>query len=119
MNDANKFHKFDKEWILERISPYGNKAYLRSAAPTDGVAKYVWRMIRFHSGKDMHSPVNCYFNLSDQLIADGVFKKPILGIIDDEHKEILDILDKLVIECTDHLGLSHITAASRWKGILY
>ncbi len=111
--------KFEVEWLLKQITPRGDGITLKSASPKDGVARYVWRMIRFHSGKDLHNPTSCYYHLFDQLQRDGIMDDNLHGILHENHKEILDKLDILIVKCTEKLGLSHFTAAQHYRGILY
>lgn len=110
---------FDSDEILKQISSYGKGKKLKTARPNNGVAIYVWRMIRFHSGIDMHSPITCFFHLFDQLYAEGQVKRRCHWVIEPEHKKILDELEPIIIECSNKLKLSNFTAARRHKGILY
>jgi hypothetical protein len=114
-----EYFKYDEEWLLKQITPRGNGLTLKSARPKDGIAGYVWRMIRFHSGIDLHHPTSCYYHLFDQLKDDGLIDGNFSGIIYESQKEILDKLDILIVKCTEKLGLSHFTAAKRYRGILY
>ena len=110
--------KLNEEWLISQITSYGKGKTLKSVRPKDPVAGYVWRMMRFHSGIDMHSPVICFFYLFDQLAIEGVVKKRFFAIFDPDQKEILNKLDKLVIACSNKLGISNTTAARKLKGIL-
>jgi len=117
--DEDPMKKYDVDWLISEISPYGKGEKLKTGRPKHPVAGYVWRMIRFHAGIDYSHPITCFFYLFDELYSNGIVKKRFLGIFDSEHKEILDKLEPLMIKCADKLGISSVTAAQRFKGILY
>lgn len=73
------FHKPIESTILEALK--GRKG-MRSAKPADKIVAYVWRMARFHGGKDLTMPIcamsdvagNPYTEYLDQ-IADRAAKQ--------------------------------------------
>jgi hypothetical protein len=95
-----------------KTSPYG----------MDGLEKYVWRMVRFHCGKDLTMPVLCFFYLQNWLEKQGYSMEQInvCGIINEEGKALLDYLDKLVDRFAVELGLNPFKASVAWgKAGLY
>jgi len=82
----------------------------------NGLEKYIWRMIRFHSGKDLTMPIMCFFDLQNWIEAQG-FKMDVInvcGIINNEGKALLDYLDKLVDKFSIELKLNPFKACSVW-----
>lgn len=108
--------KNQKDVIKENITT--RKGTLKTSPYNmDGLQKYVWRMIRFHSGKDYTMPVMCFFDLQNYLEKQGFSMKEInvCGIINKEGKEILDTLDKIADELCIELKLNPFNASLRWK----
>ena len=119
LNKAIKLDKFDEDWLMKQITVrgYGNK--LKTNPPKDGIAKFVWRNIRFHSGIDPTFPVLCYFNLANQIEKDNPGLQFRCGILGELEKVIVDELDKFVKSCTNKLKLSHVGGVAAWKGKLF
>lgn len=82
----------------------------------NGLQKYVWRMIRFHSGKDVTMPIMCFFDLQNYLEENGISRQEInvSGIINETGKALLDELDKLVDSFCIELKLNPLKASQRW-----
>lgn len=110
--------KFTKKWMLTQITPRGNGLTLKTKRPKDGIAAFVWREIRFHSGIDLTMPTTSIFHLANQMEKD-TGKKFSLCFWTDEEKEILEKLDLLVIKCTIELKLSNFTAMLKFQELLY
>ena len=72
---------------------------LKSTRPKDERSYYVWRMARFHGGKDTTMPI---------MASVGVGGDPFVGE-----------LDKLADELAKQYFGTDIAAALRWKGLLY
>lgn len=69
-------------------------------------AEYVWRMARFHGGKDVTMPVTCFFGIGCH------------GIIDDGAKAVLDALDPMAnAVALEEFGTT-MGAAARWAPLL-
>ena len=114
-----KKDKFNIDWLMEQITVYGKLEKLKTGPPSDGIAKFVWRHIRFHSGIDPSWPVGCYYNLADQIETDNPGVKFSCGILNEFEDNIIKELDKFVISCTNKLNLSHTNAVKVWKGKLF
>jgi DNA-binding transcriptional ArsR family regulator len=108
--------------MAERLAPYGNvENGLRKSRPTSesGLAQYVWRMARFHSGKDTHMPVTCEFWLSSWMeergmiptIRESTSSRDRRSKITEATKEI----EPLVTSVLEEFGLDDTKAASRWS----
>ena len=82
----------------------------------NGIEKYVWRMIRFHSGKDLTMPICCFFDLQNWIEKQGYKMNEInvCGIINNEGKALLDYLDKLSDKLTIELKLNPFKACQAW-----
>jgi len=93
---------------LEIIEIIKGRKGLRSTNPGRSIygASYVWRMARFHGGIDTHLPVTCFFDIG-------------IGLINNNARKILDILDNLAdIVARQYFGTDK-AAAIRYKGLYY
>jgi hypothetical protein len=113
------YEKFQSDWLLKEITPYGRGEKLKSSRPKDGVACYVWRMIKFHAGIDYHTPTTCFFYLANQLRKDEILPTALFACISKKEQEVLDILDARVVELSAKLNLDTTVTARRFQGCLY
>lgn len=109
----------DPKNIAQKIAPYGDiERGVRKSKPEDenGLVKYVWRLVRFHTGADTHMPVTAFWWLQDWIDEKGI-DASVSGIHDEKGKEILDEADELVDEVIGVFGLDPTSAARTWKRV--
>lgn len=105
--------------VAEKIAPYGDiDRGVRSSKPKDenGLVQYVWRMVRFYTGKDMHMPMTAQFWIQDWVDAQGI-DASVSGVYDEKGKEILNEVEDLVDEVIDVFGLDGTRASRKWKEV--
>jgi hypothetical protein len=91
------FKRSEKEKIFSDITITDKTGTrLQSAKPENGVSAYIWRMIRFHSGKDVAIPKYYYNYLIEQLREDGYAWFMHTGLITEDDKVIFQKLDKII-----------------------
>lgn len=89
------------------------KGLLRTSKPTkgDGLTKYVWRMVRFHTGADYTLPVVCEFDLHDWVRAHGDEWPYCGGPFNDLCKRLdAEVIDPIIL----NMGMNPYKAALRW-----
>jgi hypothetical protein len=105
-------------FTVERNIIKNNMIYRTKNKKWDGLSKYVWRMIRFHIGADMHMPVTADFDLADYYKEKTGKKFSYVGkeytaIKKEVHLKIIQpLLDK-------YYPKKQYTATARYKGLLY
>ncbi len=99
-----KGDKEEMDKLLSLMTAKGRGETVQSKKPEDAEAAYVWRMIRYYTGKDIKSPNQCYFDLHDQ---NNNFLPH--GIWGDADHLIVDKLDYFVDEIMTHLGYVRLT----------
>ena len=109
--------RFDVSHLSDRLS--GRDGGLRTSKPKanndTGLEQFVWRMARFHSGADTSIPVTATFWLQDWIDTELNTDVSVTGIIDDEGKKFLSILDDIVDEILiDEFNLDSTKAAREW-----
>lgn len=117
--------------LPEALAPYGDidRGLRRSRPSGSGLAQYVWRMARFHSGKDTHMPVTCFMWLREWMHDEGLLpERP-----DATHRHepermraynrecsrlesaMANALSPVVDDVLSVFGLDDTQAARRWK----
>lgn len=110
--------QFDVEHLADRLE--GRSGGLRTSKPTaqddTGLEQYVWRMARFHSGKDPKMPVTASFWLSDWVDSEIESDVSVTGILEDSDKKFLRCIDEIVDEIlVEKFSLDPSGGAKRWK----
>jgi hypothetical protein len=118
MNLSKIEHKMTMDFVLPQITVRGNCKQLKTNRPKDGIAAYVWRMVRFHGGIDVCLPMTIHFHLANQVENDIPGIKFKCGIFGAFEKDVLDRLDKLADDCCRKLGLSMFGAARAWQKLI-
>jgi len=122
ISELKSHERFDVSHLADRLSGRGDG--LRTSKPKakndTGLEQFVWRMARFHSGADTSIPVTATFWLQDWIDTELNTNVSVTGIIDDDGKEFLSILDDIVDEILiNEFNLDSTKAAREWKGKAY
>lgn len=82
---------------------------IRTTKPKEnGFAAYVWRMARFHSGKDVTMPVMADFDLANWAGHSYVHGDK------EAFKKLRDAADKMADQVCIDVGVSNLVSAARW-----
>lgn len=118
MDNAKRIREeIDIDFLVNRLK--GQDGGLRVSKPdTDednGLVQYIWRNARFHSGADTKIPVTSHMWLQDWLDEQG-YDFSVTGIIEEQDKEVLRVLDSVTEEVLEELGEDTHGAARDWSG---
>lgn len=110
-NPEKAFEKVDYDKILKAVK--GRKGLRTTKPKTNGLDAYVWRMVRFHAGIDVHMPVTADFDLYNWYTKVIESEKSV-SCFDSGLKKFKDYVDKLVDRIIKDLGLDPNKAAHIW-----
>lgn len=95
----------------------GRKGVRRTKPEGDGLVRYVWRHVLFHTGINPSLPMTAEFDLWDWCEENEVPFSP-CGYNDPAQKKLIQEIDQLVDEVIELLGEDKYGAARRWAGLI-
>lgn len=116
---ANRF------WEQVKPTARSGTRAVRPSKPKDGRAAYVWRMLRFHTGEDVHMPVTADFDMHrdmeremgiDWHLMTDEQKRALYAREETERKRLDAVVDYIL---ATRFPLRQFRGALRWEGLLY
>lgn len=119
ITELESHERFDINHLHDRLT--GRGGGLRTSKPKaqndSGLEQYVWRMARFHSGADASIPVTSTYWLQDWIDEELESDVSVIGILDNDAKELLRRIDSIVDEILQSkFNLDSTKGANSWKG---
>lgn len=124
------FDNLNAKHLAIAIAPYNkiSNGVRKSKPDENGLIQYVWRMVRFHTGEDLHMPVTANWWLKNYLDSKGILPdaRDDLDLFDEDRSaalrkrreitnEVEDRLEDVIDEVIEIFGRDGMVAARRWK----